>query len=112
MPFILVFRPHARTAWATAYDNEQKFVDDFLNDCFASTCHADADTETVEAMQGQSLEDQYRLAFERVGHDLHSLTRLDNKDEMFRYVTEREYCGTHNKATETVKSIAHYIGWF
>lgn len=109
--FILVFRPHQRKAWAKSFNCESDFVDGFLRDYYARSCNADADGETLDAMEGKSQSERYAIAFERVAHDLNCLTRLDDAAEVSRYVDERDYSGHHNKAIDSVEQIAREIGW-
>lgn len=109
--FILVFRPHQRAAWAVSYDTEHDFIAQFLNDACATSCHADADLETRESLDGKEHDERYQIVFARVGHDLNSLTRLDDADEVERYLTERDYSGAHNKGYSAVERVARDIGW-
>lgn len=110
--FLLVFRPHQRPAWCHSYDSEDEFIISLQRDNFARNCHADYDVETRDAMASATSDDErYRVAFERVGHDLNSLTRLDSADEVTRYLCERDYCGHHNKGYAAVESAAREIGW-
>ena len=110
--FILVFRPHQRPAWATHYDCESDFVDAFLNDNFARSCNAECTGDDLDALSAcETDDDKYQVAFERVGHDLSALTRLDSAEEVGRYFIENDYCGRHNKGHEAVEREAREIGW-
>jgi hypothetical protein len=111
--FILVFRPHQRPAWAAAYDTESDVVCALRNDLFARSCNADCDGDTLDALSAaESAEERYRIAIERIGHDLYGLTRLDDQDEAERYCSERDYCGHHNKGIRSVVGVCREIGWF
>ena len=109
--FILVFRPHQRPAWAVSYETEHDFIAQFLNDAFATSCHADADGETCDALDGKEHDERYVIVFDRVAHDLSALTRLDHADEVEKYLKVRDYCGHHNKGEGAVDRAAREIGF-
>lgn len=111
MSFMLVFRPHQRPAWAAAYNEDDDFVSAFQRGAFASSCHAPCTGEDDDEMAGKTPEQQYAIAFARVSHDLNCLTRLDDRDEVERYLTERDYCGHHNKGYSAVEAEARDLGW-
>lgn len=111
MSFILVFRPHQRPAWAATYNEEDDLVSAFQRGAFATSCHAPCTAEEIDAMDGKTPDEQYAIAFESVGHDLNCLTRLDNPDEVERYLNERDYCGHHNKGCSAVAVEARELGW-
>lgn len=111
--FILVFRPHQRPAWAESYRCESEVVHALMNGSFSRSCSADCDGETLGELEAaDSAEERYRIAFDRIAHDLSSLTRLDDADEAERYVSERDYCGHHNKGIGAVSAVCREIGWF
>lgn len=109
--FILVFRPHQRPAWAASYSEEDEFVSAFKRGAFASSCHAPCTPEEEDALYDATWEDEYRIAFDAVSHDLYCLTRLDSPEEVERYLNERDYCGHHNKGYTPVENQARELGW-
>jgi hypothetical protein len=102
-PFIIVFRPHITPAWAETFASEQQFVNAWINGAYAKRCSAD----NALASENPSYQD----AVEDVGHDLHNLTRLDNVDEVQRYLNEEDYAGRHNKGYGAVAEAARELGW-
>lgn len=104
-PFIAVFRPHQRKAWAQVFDTEQEFIDAWANGHFDASCHCNNDLEEAE------LERTFANAWSDVGHDLHALTQLDSAEEVARYLGGCDYYGRHNKATGEVERCARELGW-
>jgi hypothetical protein len=101
-PFILVFRPHQRPAWACGYHSEDAFVSDWANGAYDRLCSCNNDLSEEE----QEL--TYDNAFADAAHDLHCLTRLDSAEEFVNYV--ENYKG-HNKGTNSVIEVAKQLGW-
>jgi len=109
--FVIVFRPHQRPAWAETFDSEEGFVDSFKGDSFKLRCNAEYTGEDADEMEGMNESQQFAYVFDRVAHDLYALTRLDDADEVERYLCQKDYCGHHNKACCVVESEARAIGW-
>lgn len=102
MPFMLVFRPHQRRAWAEKFDDEQEVVRLWLNGMYNSGCGC---------RPGEASSLDYDGAIEDLGRDMSRLTRLDNAEECQRYLTDPDYAGRHNKGLDDVISIARSLGW-
>lgn len=104
--FIAVFRPHQRPAWAQVFENEQEFIDAWVNGFFDRSCYANNNLDESES------EHTFSNAWSDVGHDLYNLTRLDSAQEVASYLNDRNYAGHHNKALDDVRRCAEAIGWF
>lgn len=96
-PFIAVFRPHQRPAWATAYHSEADFEDAYDRGDFDRSCFARNNVEAVG----------FEAAWEDVGHDLHALTRLESAEEVRAYLDR----ACHNQGSSAVIRAAEEIGW-
>jgi hypothetical protein len=103
LPFILVFRPHTTPAWAETFRNEQDFINAWVNGDFTRRCSADGSDASDEPT--------FDEAYAAVSHDLHNLTRLDNADEVQRYLSDEGYAGHHNKGYGAVAQAARELGW-
>jgi hypothetical protein len=101
-PFILVFRPHQRPAWAYAYESEDEFVADWSDGYFDRSCNCNGEFPPDDT------ERTYDNAFADVAHDLSSLTRIDSAEETNDYINN--YRG-HNKGTYSVIEAASRLGW-
>ena len=101
-PFILVFRPHQRPAWAYAYESEDEFVADWSDGYFDRSCNCNGEFPPDDT------ERTYDNAFADVAHDLSSLTRIDSAEEANDYINN--YRG-HNKGTHSVIEAASRLGW-
>jgi hypothetical protein len=101
-PFILVFRPHQRPAWAYGYHSENAFVSDWANGVYDRSCSCNNDLSEEE----QEL--TYDNAFTDAAHDLHCLTRLDSAEEFMNYVQNDR---GHNKGVNSVIKEARRLGW-
>jgi hypothetical protein len=101
-PFILVFRPHQRPAWARYFESEDEFITDWSNGYFDKSCNCNGE------FPPDDVEQDYDSAHADVGHDLHSLTRLDSAEEVHNYINN--YRG-HNKGARSVIDQASYLGW-
>ena len=86
-PFILVCHPHRSPGFAIPYENEQAFVDCWVNGVLDVRCNCRADNSSTAT---------YDSAIEDVGHDMHHVTRLDSRAEYDDYMAG----ACHNKATE------------
>lgn len=101
--FIAVFRPHQRPAWAEAFRDEDQFLSAWENGYFARSCNAEPD--------GDGYDGTFDAAWADAGHDMHALTRLDSREEVERYLSDREYAGHHNRALSAVRQCAEELGW-
>ena len=97
-PFILVFHPHRSPGFAIPYENEQAFVDCWVNGVLDVRCNCRADNSSTAT---------YDAAFEDVGHDMHHVTRLNSREEYRDYMATR----CHNKAWESVYRAAIFLRW-
>lgn len=97
-PFILVCHPHRSPGFAVPYENEQAFVDCWVNGVLDVRCNCRASESSVAT---------YDAAIEDVGHDMHHVTRLDSPSEYDAYMA-----GTcHNKSPNSVYRAAIFLGW-
>jgi len=125
-PFILVFRPHQRPAWADSFDSESQLIDAWANGEFERACFAKPSSETIpcaacdgegcDACDGNGctwIDEEMTIdnALASLGHDLHGLTRLDSAEEVDRYLREPDYCGRHNRGEGAVRRAAKTLGW-
>jgi hypothetical protein len=101
-PFILVFRPHQRPAWARYFESEDEFVSDWAEGVYDRSCSCNNN------LSEEDRELTYDNAFADVAHDLSSLTRLDSAEEANDYINN--YRG-HNKGTHSVIEAASRLGW-
>lgn len=101
-PFILVFRPHQRPAWADWFRDEQDVIDSLLNRYYATRCNAE---------WSEDRQPSYDEAIEELEHDLHGITRLNSADELRRYVSDRDWHGPHNKGVDAAVRAGRSLGW-
>ncbi len=101
-PFILVFRPHQRPAWARYFESEDEFVEDWSNGCFDKSCNCNGEFPPDDVKQ------DYESAHADVAHDLYCLTRLDSAEDVYEYLCN--YRG-HNMGTHSVMEAASCLGW-
>jgi len=99
--FILVFRPHQRSAWAEGFECDDEFVRGWRNGCYDRSCSANFDLTDKEQ------EPTYENAIRDCQHDLHCITRLDSPAEFEQYVESRQ----HNMAISDVFKEAKRLGW-
>ena len=97
-PFILVCHPHRSPGFAIPYENEQAFVDCWVNGVLDVRCNCRADNSSTAT---------YDAAIKDVGHDMHHVTRLDSRAEYDDYMATR----CHNKAWESVYQAALLLEW-
>lgn len=102
-PFILVFRPYQRRAWAEVFLTERAFLDAWLRGNYNRCCHALA----WEEESRPTFDD----AIDAVVHDLSSLTLLRSAEECLQYIEDREYGGRHNKGLSQVMIAAEKLDW-
>ena len=110
--FIVVFRPHQRSAWSTTFTSEQHFLDAWINGEFDSSCFADSGRYCREnELEDENYELKRPLTFDDawsdVRHDLHTLTRIDSREEYEAYIASPG----HNKGYSSVRACAQELGW-
>jgi hypothetical protein len=104
-PFILVFRPHRSPAWAEAFESEEDFISNWANGYYDKSCACNNNLSEDES------EHTYENAFADARHDLHSITRLESKEEVLRYINDEKYYGSHNKGVDSAWKAAVQLGW-
>ena len=77
--FIVIVHPHQKPARVMHFDDEQEFVDDWENGVFSTwSANNSDDYENI----------CYEEAMSDLMHDVHSVTRLDNVDEIKKYIID------------------------
>jgi hypothetical protein len=98
-PFIIVFRPHQMPATAFIFQSEADFLQSHQN--------YGKPSDEFESIESPTYDD----AIEDAGRDLSNLTRLDSAEEVQKYLSDRNYCGHHNKGLGVVRKCAEQLGW-
>lgn len=100
-PFIVVFRPHQRPAWAEAYNSEDVFIRQWQNGSFDRSCFCNNN------LSEEASRPTFENAWDDAGHDLHAITRLDSVAEVRAYLKNPG----HNPALSDVRQAAADLGW-
>lgn len=98
--FIAVFRPHQGPARAEWFEGEAEFLWGYCNGAFARNFFAEPRPDELP---------DFDAAWEDVGHDLSSLTRLDSAEEVRNYIENER---GHNPGLAAVAACARQIGWY